>query len=79
MKKNLLITGGSGFLGINLSKKLKKKYKIILGARNNKLNQEAQNITGCVTVPLDVSSSKSVRDVFNLINGGFNTYNEYLL
>ena len=65
MKKNLLITGGSGFLGINLSKKLKKKYKIILGARNNKLNQEAQNITGCVTVPLDVSSSKSVRDVFN--------------
>ena len=34
MKKNLLITGGSGYLGVNLALSLKKKYNVFLGSRN---------------------------------------------
>ena len=67
MKKKLLITGGSGFLGVNLALKLKKKYEIFLGSRNNKLNHEAKAITGCEVLPLDVSSSNSLRDAMNYV------------
>ena len=67
MKKKLLITGGSGFLGINLALKLKKKYEIFLGSRNNKLNHEAKVVTGCEVLPLDVSSSNSLRDAMNYV------------
>ena len=67
MKKKLLITGGSGFLGVNLALKLKKKYEVFLGSRNNKLNHEAKAVTGCEVLPLDVSSSNSVRDVMNKV------------
>ena len=66
MKKKLLITGGSGFLGVNLALKLK-KYEVFLGSRNNKLNHEAKAVTGCEVLPLDVSSSNSVRDVMNKV------------
>ena len=38
MKKTLLITGGSGFLGRHLALQLKEQYNVILGARNNKNN-----------------------------------------
>jgi FlaA1/EpsC-like NDP-sugar epimerase len=65
MKKKILITGGTGFLGINLAIKLKKKYKIILSGRNNKLNYIAKNKTDCDTIPLDVSNIESVRDAVN--------------
>ena len=51
--KNLLITGGSGYLGINLANKFKQKYKVFLGSRNQKRNREASNITGCKDIPLD--------------------------
>ena len=67
MKKKLLITGGSGFLGVNLALKLKKKYEVFSGSRNNKLNHEAKAVTGCEVLPLDVSSSNSVRDVMNKV------------
>tara|TARA_A100000164_G_scaffold382010_1_gene437274 strand:+ start:2398 stop:3339 length:942 start_codon:yes stop_codon:yes gene_type:complete len=67
MKKNLLITGGSGFLGINLANKLKKKYNVFLGSRNNKRNFEAKTITGCEIYPLDVVSKSSIKDAFNYI------------
>ena len=65
MKKKILITGGTGFLGINLAKQLKKKYKIFLGARNNKQNFAASKKTGCEVIPLDVTNINSIRDAIN--------------
>jgi len=62
MKKKILITGGTGFLGINLAKKFKKKYTVILSGRNNKLNYIAKNKTQCEVIPLDVSNINSIRD-----------------
>ena len=62
MKKNLLITGGNGFLGIGLALKFKKKYNIFLGSRNNKNNFEAEKLTGCTSVPMDVSNYNSIND-----------------
>lgn len=68
MNKNLLITGGSGFLGINLAKKFKKKYKVFLGSRNQKRNREASILTGCKDIPLDVSNINSIRDAVSFCN-----------
>ena len=62
MKKNLLITGGSGFLGINLALSLKKKYNVFIGSRNQKRNYDASLETGCEAIPLDVTNIESVRD-----------------
>ena len=61
--KTILITGGSGFLGRNLALKLKGKYNVYLGSRNSKNNIYASKVTGCPTLPLDVCSIESVRDV----------------
>jgi len=63
--ETILITGGSGFLGRELALKLKKEFRVILAARDNFLNQEAQRITGCEISPLEVASIESVRDVFH--------------
>ena len=41
--ERILITGGSGFLGRELALKLKNNYEVILGSRNNGLNQEAEH------------------------------------
>lgn len=65
MKKTLLITGGSGFLGSCLAKKLMSKYKIILGSRNNSQNRLAAEKIGCSFTPLDVVNIESIRDAFN--------------
>ena len=62
MKKNLLITGGSGYLGINLALNLKKKYNVFIGSRNQKRNYDASLKTGCEAIPLDVTNIESVRD-----------------
>jgi len=64
----MLITGGSGYLGINLAKKFKKRYNVFLGSRNQKRNREASNITGCKDIPLDVSNINSIRDAVNYCN-----------
>ena len=64
--QRLLITGGSGFLGRELALKLKSKYEVVLAARNNGLNKEAEEITGCKSIPMDVSNMHSVSDGFNL-------------
>ena len=64
--KRILITGGSGFLGRELALKLKSKYEVVLAARNNGLNKEAEEITGCKSIPMDVSNMHSVSDGFNL-------------
>ena len=63
--KKILITGGSGFLGRNLAKKLKELgYDVYLSSRNNKNNFTAKKITGCEVIPCDVSNIESVRDLF---------------
>ncbi len=60
--KRLLITGGTGFLGRHLAKKLSGSYEVTLGARNNRQNLKAQRETGCAVTPLDVTNIESVRD-----------------
>ena len=65
--KRILITGGTGFLGINLAKKLKSKFKVVLGARNNKQNFNAKRLTNCQIIPLDVANINSVRDAVNIV------------
>lgn len=65
---NILITGGTGFLGKRLGKLLKENgYMVTLAGRNNKLNQYARQFSGCDVLPLDVSHIESVRDVVNEI------------
>jgi len=60
--KTILITGGTGFLGIRLALELKKEYNVVLAARDNKRNLLAQNITGCNVIPMDIVNIESVRD-----------------
>jgi len=64
MKKTLLVTGGTGFLGRYLALALKDSYRVILTGRNNKQNVYSANFTGCDVVPMDVCRYESVRDVF---------------
>src|SRR4051794_4065563 len=64
MKKTLLVTGGTGFLGRRLGQKFRDQYDIVLAGRNNKQNLMALERTGCRVLPLDVSNIESVRDVF---------------
>ena len=63
MKKTILITGGTGFLGKRLGLALKNKYRVILTGRNNKQNITAQKFTGCESAPMDISNIESVRDM----------------
>ena len=65
MKKTVLVTGGTGFLGKRLGLALRDKYKTILTGRNNKLNFHAREFTQCEVVPMDVVNIESIRDVFN--------------
>ncbi|MGH9763855.1 MAG: polysaccharide biosynthesis protein, partial [Blastocatellia bacterium] len=65
MKKNMLITGGTGFLGRRLGRFFKEHYDVVLAGRNHDQNRLAQTFSGCRVVPLDVASIESVRDVFS--------------
>jgi UDP-N-acetylglucosamine 4,6-dehydratase/5-epimerase len=64
MKKTILITGGTGFLGRNLAVALRDEYNVVLGARNNKQNLIAREMTRCTVLPMDVTNIESVRDIF---------------
>jgi UDP-N-acetylglucosamine 4,6-dehydratase/5-epimerase len=64
MKKTLLITGGTGFLGRNLATAMRDDYNVILGGRNNKQNMMAREVTSCTVLPMDVTNIESLRDVF---------------
>ena len=64
MKDTVLITGGTGFLGKRLGMALKEQYKVVLTGRNNKFNMDAQQFSGCLTLPMDVTNIESIRDVF---------------
>ncbi len=63
MPETILITGGTGFLGTRLALALRDDYNVILGARDNKRNFQAKEMTGCEVIPLDVTNIESVRDV----------------
>jgi len=64
MSETILITGGTGFLGKRLGMKLSANHTVVLTGRNNKHNMDAQQFTGCVTLPMDVTNIESVRDIF---------------
>jgi FlaA1/EpsC-like NDP-sugar epimerase len=64
--KKILITGGTGFLGRHLAKRLKQSgYEVTITGRNNKQNKLASEISGCQVLAMDVSSIESVRDIVN--------------
>lgn len=62
MRKRILITGGTGFLGKRLALALKNDHDVFLSGRNNSQNMAAERFTGCPVVPLDVARIDSVRD-----------------
>jgi UDP-N-acetylglucosamine 4,6-dehydratase len=64
LKQTALITGGTGFLGKRLGLALTDHYRVVLTGRNNKHNMDAQQFTGCTTLPMDVTNIESIRDVF---------------
>ena len=68
MKKKILITGGTGFLGRRLALALKSDFKILLAGRNGKQNLQANKFTNCEVAPFDVSNIESVRDIFSEYN-----------
>jgi UDP-N-acetylglucosamine 4,6-dehydratase len=62
--KRILITGGNGFLGRHLGKKLKGQgYEVYLGSRNIYRNTVATFFSGCVSFPMDICHIESIRDV----------------
>src|SRR4051812_13276755 len=64
MRKKVLITGGTGFLGKRLALALKPTHDVVLTGRNNKQLQVAAKFTDCPVLPLDVARVESVRDAF---------------
>ena len=64
MKRRILITGGTGFLGQRLAKMLQPEWDVTICGRNNKLGQQAERATGAKCLPMDVSNIESVRDAF---------------
>ncbi len=64
MRKIVLITGGTGFLGRHLGRSLANDYHVVLAGRNNKHNMDAQQFSGCLALPMDVTNIESIRDVF---------------
>lgn len=64
MKRTILITGGTGFLGKRLGMALAAENRVVLTGRNNKFNMDAQQFSGCLTLPMDVTNIESIRDAF---------------
>ena len=64
MKRTILITGGTGFLGRSLGLALKDENDVVLTGRNNKQNMNASQLTGCRVLPMDVANIEAVRDAF---------------
>lgn len=62
MRKKVLITGGTGFLGRHLALAMKADCDVVLGARNNGQNMLAGEETGCPVIPMDVARIEAVRD-----------------
>ena len=69
MRKKILITGGSGFLGKNLGLylKLKNKYDVFLCSRNINNLKIAKNQTKCSVYPIDINNYASIVEAFSNI------------
>ena len=66
--EKVLITGGSGFLGKRLGRRLRELgHDVVLTARNNKQNFLASEFSGCQCLAMDVASIESVRDIFSQV------------
>jgi len=65
--KKLLITGGSGFLGKNLSKELSKDYEIFCTSRNQKQLQKLKNNVNTEILPGDVTNYHSINEVISRV------------
>lgn len=69
MKHHVLITGGSGFLGRHLARRLKNEgHEVVLGARNTEQLRLAALATGCNIIPLDVARRGSVQEAIRQVN-----------
>lgn len=67
MQKKILITGGTGFLGKNLSLFLKKKFKVFISGRNINLGRIVSDQLGINYLPIDISNFTSSYNVINKI------------
>ncbi len=63
MSTTILITGGSGFLGKNLARKLKDSYKVIITSRNQKQLKATSELVGVESAPSDVSNFFSIDEI----------------
>lgn len=64
--KKILITGGTGFLGRALARRLKNEYHVILCGRNNYLNERVRKVLQCDVIPMDITNMDAVRETFSL-------------
>jgi len=62
--KNVLITGGSGFLGRGLALALKAAHNVVLASEDRELNRLAEESTGCPARVVDVTDIHSLRTAF---------------
>ena len=65
--KKLLITGGSGFLGQHLGRRLKNQFEVVLASRNQKALFAIGNKLGVETAPLDVASYSATYELFKRV------------
>lgn len=61
----ILITGASGFLGLNLARSLKSKYEVILTSRNQKALMKVAKNLELEFAPLDVSNYAATLEIVN--------------
>ena len=69
--KKILITGGSGFLGKNLSKRLLENYKVFCTSRNQKQLQYLKNYLDVETLPGDITNFHSINEVISRVKPDF--------
>ncbi len=65
--KKVLITGGSGFLGKNLSKNLSKDFELYCTARNQKQLQQLQKNIDLEILPGDVANYHSINEIISRV------------
>ncbi len=65
--KKVLITGGSGFLGKNLSKKLLNDYQLFCTSRNQKQLQQLKQNIDLEILPGDVTNYHSINEVISRV------------
>ena len=65
--KKILITGGSGFLGKNLSKKLSQDFEVFCTSRNQKQLQQLRSNLDIEILPGDVTNYHSINEVISRV------------